>query len=95
VTANSLHPGFVASNFAKEGDLGWIGNIGMPLTRPFSISVQQGAVTSVYVASSPDVDGITGQYFYKCKVTGPSSAALDDEAAARLWKVSAELTGIS
>jgi retinol dehydrogenase-12 len=94
VTANAVHPGFVASNFAKEGDLGWWGNIGMPLTRPFSISLQQGAVTPVYVASSPDVEGITGQYFVKCKVTGPRPAALDDDTAARLWEISAELTGV-
>jgi retinol dehydrogenase-12 len=94
ITANCLHPGFVASNFAKEGDLGWWGNIGMPLARPFAISVQQGAVTPVYVASSPDVEGITGQYFVKCKVTSPSPAGQDDEAAARLWKVSCEMTGV-
>jgi len=93
VIANAVHPGFVATNFAREGDLGWWGNIGMPLTRPFSISVQQGAVTPVYVASSPDVEGITGQYFVKCNVTGPSAAALDDGAAARLWEISAKLTG--
>ncbi len=95
VTTNAVHPGFVASNFAKEGDLGWWGNVGMPLTRPFSISVQQGAITPVYVASSPDVEGITGQYFVKCKVTGPTAAALDDDAAARLWDISAKLTDVS
>ena len=93
VTANAVHPGFVASNFAREGDLGWWGNIGMPLTRPFSISAEQGAITPVYVASSPDVEGINGQYFVKCKVTGPTSAALDDDTAARLWEISTELTG--
>jgi NAD(P)-dependent dehydrogenase (short-subunit alcohol dehydrogenase family) len=95
VSANAVHPGFVATNFAREGDVGWWGNIGMPLTRPFSISVQQGAVTPVYVASSPDVEGITGQYFVKCRVAGPSPAALDDDAAARLWEISAKLTGAS
>ncbi|HYL51056.1 MAG TPA: SDR family oxidoreductase [Acidimicrobiia bacterium] len=95
VSANAVHPGFVATNFAREGDVGWWGNIGMPLTRPFSISVQQGAVTPVYVASSPDVEGITGQYFVKCRVAGPSRAALDDDAAARLWEISAKLTGAS
>lgn len=94
VTVNCLHPGFVASNFAKEGDLGWWGNIGMPLARPFAISVEQGAVTPVYLASSPDVEGITGQYFVKCKATAPSAAGQDDEAAARLCKVSSEITGV-
>jgi NAD(P)-dependent dehydrogenase (short-subunit alcohol dehydrogenase family) len=94
VTANALHPGFVASNFAKEGDLGWWGNIGMPLTRPFSISVPKGARTSVYVASSPDVDGITGEYFNKCRAEAPNAPARDDAAAARLWDISAQLTGV-
>ena len=94
ITANALHPGFVASNFAKENDLGRLGNIAMPLSRPFSISIAQGAITSVYLASSPDLDGITGQYFYKCQALGPSDAALDDDAAARLWEISAKLTGV-
>jgi NAD(P)-dependent dehydrogenase (short-subunit alcohol dehydrogenase family) len=93
VTANALHPGFVASNFARQGDYGWLGSVVMPLARPFAISVPKGAITSVYLASSPDVDGITGQYFYKCRVGGPSAAALDDAAAARLWEISAALTG--
>jgi NAD(P)-dependent dehydrogenase (short-subunit alcohol dehydrogenase family) len=94
VTSNCVHPGFVASKFGKDGDLGWWGNIGMPLTRPFQISEQQGAITSVYVASSPDVDGMTGLYFVKCKVMGPEPPALDDDAAARLWEISAMLTGV-
>jgi len=92
ITANALHPGFVASNFAKEGDYGKLGNILMPLSRPFSISVEKGAQTSVYLCSSPDVDGISGQYFYKNRVGGPSAAALDDNAAARLWEISEKLT---
>jgi NAD(P)-dependent dehydrogenase (short-subunit alcohol dehydrogenase family) len=94
VTANSLHPGFVATKFGKEGDLSWWGNIGMPLTRPFQISVTKGAATSVYLASSPDVADITGQYFTKCKVVAPTRYALDDDMAARLWEISAEITGV-
>jgi NAD(P)-dependent dehydrogenase (short-subunit alcohol dehydrogenase family) len=94
VTANALHPGFVASNFGKEGDYGIIGRIGMTLGRPFAISPRQGAKTPVYLASSPDVEGITGGYFSKSLGIAPSKAALDDAAAARLWDVSAELTGL-
>ncbi len=95
VTSNCVHPGFVASKFGKEGDLGWWGNIGMPLTRPFQISEQQGAVTQVYVATSPDVEGINGQYFVKCKATAPEPPARDDDAAARLWEISAKLTDVN
>ncbi len=93
VTANAVHPGFVGSNFGREGDTWW-GNIAMPLVRPFALSVAQGAVTSVHVASSPDVEGITGQYFVKSLVNAPAANALDDAAAAKLWEISAQLTGV-
>jgi retinol dehydrogenase 12 len=95
VTANAVHPGFVGSNFAREGDLGILGSVGMVALRPFALSSAKGARTSIYLASSPDVDGVTGQYFYKCRVAKPSNAALDDPAAARLWEVSSEMTGVS
>lgn len=91
-TANALHPGFVGSNFAREGDLGVLGTIAMPLIRPFAISSQKGALTSIYLASSPDLLGITGQYFYKGKALKPSDRALDDAAAAQLWDVSERMT---
>jgi retinol dehydrogenase-12 len=95
VTANAVHPGYVRSKFAREGDMGRVVGAFMILGRPFAISSEAGARTSIYLASSPDVDGITGQYFYKCRVAKPSDAALDDAAAKRLWDVSAELTGVS
>jgi NAD(P)-dependent dehydrogenase (short-subunit alcohol dehydrogenase family) len=95
VTANAVHPGWVASNLGREGDMGPILGAAAVLQKPFAISSEAGARTSVYLASSPDVAGVTGQYFYKCRVTKPSNAALDDAAAARLWDVSAELTGVS
>ena len=95
LTANAVHPGFVGSNFAREGDMGFLIGLGMLAIRPFAISSANGALTSIYLASSPDVDGITGQYFYKGRVVKPSDAALDDAAAARLWNVSEQLTGVS
>jgi retinol dehydrogenase-12 len=95
ITANAVHPGFVGSNFAREGDMGLFVGLGMLAIRPFAISSAAGARTSVYLASSADVEGITGQYFYRCQVVSPSHAALDDAAAARLWEVSAEMTGLS
>jgi NAD(P)-dependent dehydrogenase (short-subunit alcohol dehydrogenase family) len=91
VTANCLHPGFVASNFAREGDTGALGNVAMILGRPFAVSVATGAQTSVFLASSPNVDGVTGQYFAKSTLAKPSAAANDDEAARRLWTVSEDL----
>jgi NAD(P)-dependent dehydrogenase (short-subunit alcohol dehydrogenase family) len=94
LTANALHPGFVGSNFAREGDFGLLGTIVMPLIRPFAISSQKGALTSIYLASSPDLDGITGQYFIKGKAVKPANHALDDAAAARLWEISEKLTSV-
>ena len=93
ITANAVHPGWVGSNFGREGDMGPFIGAAMLVGRPFAISSAAGARTSVYLASSADVEGITGQYFYKCQVVAPSAAALDNAAAARLWDVSAELTG--
>jgi NAD(P)-dependent dehydrogenase (short-subunit alcohol dehydrogenase family) len=92
VTANAVHPGFVASNFAREGDTGAIGNLAMVLGRPFAKSPEKGAQTSIHVASSPSVEGVSGQYFARSKVAIPARQALDDVAAARLWEISEKLT---
>jgi len=94
MTANAVHPGWVGSNFGREGDMGPFIGAAMVVARPFSISSAAGARTSIYLASSPDVADVTGQYFYKCRVAKPSDAALDAAAAARLWDVSARMTGV-
>jgi NAD(P)-dependent dehydrogenase (short-subunit alcohol dehydrogenase family) len=86
VTANSLHPGFVASRFG-DGAGGWMARL-FPFFKRFAISPEQGADTIVYLASSPEVATASGEYFAKRKVTTPSSAARDDQAAARLWAMS-------
>jgi NAD(P)-dependent dehydrogenase (short-subunit alcohol dehydrogenase family) len=89
ITVNSLHPGVIASNFfAKPGLWGVLGKIG----GLFMIGNEEGAQTSIYLASSPDVEGVTGQYFAKSRAKHPSRAAQDDEAARKLWEVSEELT---
>jgi NAD(P)-dependent dehydrogenase (short-subunit alcohol dehydrogenase family) len=93
VTANSLHPGAVASRFGRDGDYGWIGNVIMPLIKPFELSAAKGARTSIHLASSPEVETLSGLYFHKCAPTTPSKVAQDDEAAKRLWAVSEELVG--
>ena len=92
VTANAVHPGFVGSNFARDGDTGRLGDIVMRIARPLALSSERGAETSVYVASSPEVDGVSGQYFTKSHVGVPARYARDDDAAARLWTVSETLT---
>jgi NAD(P)-dependent dehydrogenase (short-subunit alcohol dehydrogenase family) len=91
VTANSLHPGFVASRLGRDGDGGVLGDVVMTLARPFAISPARGARTSVYLASSPAVADVTGQYFARCRETRPARVAVDAAGARRLWDVSDEL----
>lgn len=94
VTANCLHPGTVATGFARDGDAaGWLA-FGVKLIKPFVLTAQRGAATSIYLASSPEVAGVTGKYFVKCRERTPSKAAQDDAAARRLWEVSEELVGL-
>ena len=66
----------------------------MVLAKPFALTPAKGAIPSIYAASSPDLDGMTGLYFEKCNVVGPSAFALDDAAGERLWKVSEMLTAV-
>lgn len=83
ITVNCLHPGFVASDFlAKPGFWGFI----KPLAYLFAISEVEGAKTSVFLASSPEVAGVSGKYFTQCKEKRPRAFAEDDDAAKRLWE---------
>jgi NAD(P)-dependent dehydrogenase (short-subunit alcohol dehydrogenase family) len=92
VTANALHPGYVKTQiFRVEGIPGWLLRRAAEL---FAISPEEGAKTSIYLASSPEVEGVTGKYFAKQKPVSPSAASQDDGAARRLWDVSEELTGL-
>ncbi len=93
VTSNSLHPGPVATSFGQSGS--WLFKYGTRIVRPFLLTASEGARTSVYLASSPEVAGVTGEYFAKCKVTQPSGRARDDASARRLWELSERLCGIS
>ncbi|AFZ65847.1 SDR family oxidoreductase [Deinococcus peraridilitoris] len=89
VSANAVHPGVVASGFGKN-NRGMTGLLWTVLS-PFARTQEQGARTSVYVASSPAVDGLTGRYFARERVAQPAPFALDDAAALRLWQVSEEM----
>jgi NAD(P)-dependent dehydrogenase (short-subunit alcohol dehydrogenase family) len=91
VTANSLHPGTVASGFARDDDAKGFLAFGVRVIKPFILTPEKGARTSVYLASSPEVADVTGQYFVKCRARTPSPAARDEAAAALLWSVSEEL----
>jgi retinol dehydrogenase 12 len=93
VAVNALHPGLVASNFGMNntGFFPWL----KPLVNLFSINNEEGSRTSVYLATSPDAEGLRGKYFIKCRAERSSDASLDTGAAARLWQISEEITGLS
>jgi NAD(P)-dependent dehydrogenase (short-subunit alcohol dehydrogenase family) len=91
ITANAVHPGFVASRFGRDGDTGRLTGMVFPLLKPFALTPEQGAQTQVYVASAAELAGITGGYWVKSAPAAPSGAAQDDAAAARLWEVSEQL----
>jgi NAD(P)-dependent dehydrogenase (short-subunit alcohol dehydrogenase family) len=87
VTANALHPGFVSTHLAKQN----------PLIRPFlnvihwlfARSPEQGAQTSIFLATDPSVQEVTGKYYIDREPRRSSDASYDEEAAARLWEISA------
>jgi NAD(P)-dependent dehydrogenase (short-subunit alcohol dehydrogenase family) len=93
VTANCLHPGFVASRFG-DNNSGWFRVAITMAKRLFAISPQHGAQTTVYLATAPEVATVSGAYFDKCAPATPSQAAQDDAAAERLWEESRRIGGI-
>jgi NAD(P)-dependent dehydrogenase (short-subunit alcohol dehydrogenase family) len=92
VVANALHPGFVATNFGRNNR--GITAVFFRIAQLAAISPEQGAQTIIYLASSPEVKGITGAYFVKKKAVRSSQISYDRSAADRLWQVSAGLTAL-
>jgi len=92
VTANCLHPGFVGSNLAVNN--GFLATLLIRALRPFARSNEQGAATAIYLCTAPEVEGVSGQYFYNNKAKWPKSAAQNDDDARRLWQISADMCGV-
>jgi NAD(P)-dependent dehydrogenase (short-subunit alcohol dehydrogenase family) len=93
VTANCLHPGFVSTGFGDNND-GLMGfTIGI-LKKLGAITPEDGARTIVYLASSPEVAGQSGGYYYKYAPATPTAAAQNDADAKRLWEISAKIAGV-
>ena len=84
MTANCLHPGFVASRFGDEAG-GWLGWAFGVAKRLAAISPEQGTDTLVYLASAPEVAGVRGEYFVERKPAKPSRNACDAAAGEILW----------
>ena len=93
ITANCLHPGVVGTAFGQNN--GIIQRSLFCLAKPFMKSSDKGAETSVYLCSSNDVEGITGEYFYNCKIAKTTKWARSEGDADRLWNLSKELTRIT
>jgi NAD(P)-dependent dehydrogenase (short-subunit alcohol dehydrogenase family) len=92
VTTNAVHPGFVSTGFAANN--GSLLKVGILLLRPFMASAEKGARTSIYLASSPEVEGISGQYFVNCKPKQTAPQSYDERAQRKLWQISEQMTGI-
>ncbi len=92
VTVNCLHPGVVATNLLA--DAGGLPRKLKAATRIIAVDAEAGARTSIYLASSAEVEGVSGRYFVKERPTDSSPESYDEEVASRLWEVSCEMTGL-
>jgi NAD(P)-dependent dehydrogenase (short-subunit alcohol dehydrogenase family) len=92
VTVNCFHPGFVATRFAERG--GGLISFSMRIAKRFARPAAEGAKTLVFLASSPDVISINGQYFHDNRSVSLSAPGLDDAAAERLWLESSKILGL-
>jgi len=93
VTVNAMHPGFVATNMAANN--GWLVRLFLPLIHYSSLTPEQGASTIVYLASSPEVESVTGKYFVREREVASDPVSYDEAAAKRLWDVSEKMTGLN
>ena len=89
-TANSLHPGVIATNLGRHMNP-WVAQIMGVFMRSMAKTIPQGAATSCLLAASPNVAGVNGKYFVDCQQANPSPRADDEVLAERLWQVSEEL----
>jgi NAD(P)-dependent dehydrogenase (short-subunit alcohol dehydrogenase family) len=93
VAVNALHPGVIASNFGNGG--GAFLRVGWKIMTPFILNVEKGARTTLYVATSPEVEGVTGKYFDASKEKKSSAASYNEAVRLRLWEVSTQMAPIT
>ncbi|MBY0014283.1 SDR family oxidoreductase [Paenibacillus typhae] len=93
VTVNAVHPGAVGTSIGVNRETGF-GRSVLKLLSYFFLTPEQGADTAVYLATAPEVSGVSGQYYYRRKIQKLSPRALDNKEAARLWQWSLEHTGL-
>lgn len=92
VSVNALHPGFVATDIGARSDP--LATLAWRIVSRFAIEVEEGAKTSVFLASAPEVEGVSGQYFNKCAPARSSPQSHDQQAQERLWRTSAAMTEV-
>ncbi len=92
ITANAVHPGGVRTEIAEK-DANWYTKLGWIVMKPFMITVEKGAATSIYLASSPKVEGESGGYWVQSRKEWSNRPSQDPELASALWKKSEELVG--
>ncbi len=92
ITCNALHPGVVKTGIANKNS-SFLVNTLWSVLKPFMLSLEKGAATSVYLASSPEVAGVSGNYYIKYKEKKSGKLTYDKTVAKKLWEVSAKLTG--
>ena len=97
VTANAIHPGVVKTGFGRNssGAIGALFTVFQTVAGPFLLSPERGAETSIYLASSPEVESVSGKYFVKKEPVDSNTESNDAAVAERLWRVSEELVGES
>jgi len=91
VTANCLHPGYVKTNIGLNH---FLLRLIAPLVKVGATSTEEGAKTSIYLATSEEVEGVTGVYYHRMKLREPNKLALDQKAQQELWDLSMKLTGL-
>lgn len=92
VTVNAMHPGFVSTRFAKNN--GWLYKVGLSIVHIFARKPVEGARTVVYLATSPEVAGVTGKYFFDKQEVPSAPASYDEESAGRLWQISTQMVNL-
>jgi retinol dehydrogenase-14 len=94
VTVNAMHPGTVRTGWGGDGDAGFLLALGIRMASWAFLSPHKAGLRVAYLAAGTDVEGLTGGYYVRNRLTDPAPAGRDDDAARRLWEVSEQLLGL-
>ena len=94
VTANCLHPGVVATNIWSANPAPLIGRLIIAVMKPFMLTSQQGAAVPLYLATSPDVAQVSGEYFVKSKPAKSNPLSRDPKLMTEVWQYTGKMTSL-